>query len=130
VLFFCPLLWYQGERLDLGYNFNTEKTTSGTHQREIAASKKCGYEVFDEPLADGILVSRTLLEQTTNLVKEDDRYVIKTWKKKFYEILSYCSTKGRYIPSFADPGTWSYVNQFKLPDYLYSSRRNAKRTSL
>jgi hypothetical protein len=29
--------------------------------------------------------------------------------------------RGRYIPTFADPGTWTYVHHFKLPDYLYDT---------
>lgn len=118
---FSPLLWYPGERADLGFDLVEEFSHVSTNRREVAAKKKCGYEFWDEPLADGILVSKTLLEQTTNLRKVNGAYKVHVYKYVYDSVLDYCATKGRYIPSFADPGTWSYVNQFKLPDYLYDT---------
>jgi hypothetical protein len=118
--YFSPLLWYNGERVDIGYDYDEEKS-GYENLRERVANKVCGYNFFNVPLADGILVSRSLLESSTNLTNEDGRYKVKTYKKDHWNILDYARTKGLRYPSFADPGTFSHANKFELPKYLYDT---------
>lgn len=119
--FFSPLLWYPTDRIDPGFNCITETTTSGSNPREVSAAKLCGYSYHSEPLADGILMSRTLIDVVTKLRKIRKHYKIDAYGKRFNSILDYADTRGRNFPSFADPGTWSYVNRFDLPEYLYDT---------
>jgi hypothetical protein len=73
-------------------------------------------------MCDGILVSRTMLEVTTTLKKNDANvYKINTYRNVHYNVLEYCQTKGLFLPTLADPGTWSYHNLFELPEYLYDT---------
>ena len=118
--YFSPLAWYNGERIDPGYDYDSE-TSQYDSLRERVANKICGYNFHTRPILDGILCSRTLLESSTNLTDEDGRYKIKTFKKDHWNILSYARTQGLNITSFADPGTFSFANKFKLPDYLYDT---------
>jgi len=118
--YFSPLLWYNGERVDPGYDYDNE-VSAYTNLRERVANKICGYNFHTNDLADGILVSRSLLESSTNLTNEDGRWKVKTLKKDHWNILDYARTKGLHYPSFADPGTFSHANKFKLPEYLYKT---------
>lgn len=121
MLSLSPLFWYN--RIDPGFDYNTEKSTTG-NRMDIAMGRVCPYEFFEEPLCDGILVSRTLLESKVNLVRnEDDMYYISAHggKRKFPDIPSYCKTRGTDLICFADPGTWSYANYFELPPALYDT---------
>jgi len=118
--YFSPLLWYNGERVDKGYDYDRE-VSQFDNLRERVANKICGYNFHTGTLADGILVSRSLLESSTNLTNEDGRWKVKTYSKDHWNILDYARTKGLDYTSFADPGTFSHANKFKLPDYLYET---------
>ena len=118
--YFSPLLWYNGERVDPGYDYDNEVSKYDSI-RERVANKICGYNFFKRDLADGILVSRSLLESSTNLTNEDGRWKVKTYNKDHWNILSYAKTQGLHLTSFADPGTFSHANKFVLPEYLYDT---------
>lgn len=122
MLFFSPLLWYPGDRIDVNYDHATETSTSGNTVKEIAAAKIPGYCFSTQKLSDGILVSRTLLEITTRVRKNNEGiYKVHAYQRTYNSILGYAQTKGLFIPTFADPGTWTYVRFFNLPDYLYDT---------
>lgn len=121
MLSFNPLFWYN--RIDMGFDYNTEASVTG-NRMDIAMNRTCAYEFFEEPLMDGILVSRTLLESKINLKRNKDNiYYISAHggKRIFPDIPAYCKTTGTKFLTFADPGTWSYANYFKLPDLLYDT---------
>jgi len=118
--YFSPLLWYNGERVDPGYDYDRE-CSQYDNLRERVSKKICGYNFFSGALADGILVSRSLLESSTNLTNEDGRWKVKTYGKDHWNILSYAKTMGLNYTSFADPGTFSHANKFELPAYLYET---------
>ncbi len=117
---FGPLLWYHSEHLRVHFDYNKEVSTfKGTRTEEIEA-RPFAYEVFEEDLADGILVSRTLLLAFTKIVKEGGRYAIRRYGKDYYHIRDFTRLPDDYY-SFADPGTWSFVHRFELPDFLYDT---------
>ncbi len=122
MVFFSPLLWYQGERVDTTFNIYNETTQVKGNSRDIAYSKSCAYEFYTEPLAHGCLVSRTLLGDSVRVDRDDKgKYGITQYKTRWSNIIDYGRMKGRYIPTFADPGTWTYVHHFELPEYLYDT---------
>jgi hypothetical protein len=115
--FFNPLTWYPPERVHTKFDF-TEQDKTKLNPND----KLCGYEFFDEDTLDGILVSRTLLETNNKTRKgEDGNYSIFNRYGRYRTIVDYARTKNTNLISFADPGTWSYVNSFVLPDYLYDT---------
>lgn len=117
--FFNPLLWYN--RIDPSFDFNLDRTTSELSRKERTSSYVCGYEFFEEKLCDGLLVSRSVLNYAVNVKKPRKRYKIVTPTKSYSDIQTYARVRPdlNYL-LFADPGTWSYVNCFELPDYLYN----------
>ncbi len=124
IRFFNPLLWYGGERVNPFYNFDTEVVEFDGKRAELSAKRQCGYEFFKEELASGILVSRTLLGGACTVRKDDDEiYKIFAHKRTYDTILDYAKLRNVRYPytSFADPGTWTFVNHLKLPDYLYDT---------
>jgi hypothetical protein len=117
---FGPLLWYVSEHLRVHYDYDEEVSTyNGTKLEEIK-SRPYAYEVFTEPLADGILVSKTLVLAFCHIVQKDGRYAIRRHDDHFFDIRDFARLPEHYY-SFADPGTWSYVHRLKLPDYLYDT---------
>lgn len=116
--FFSPLLWYSSTRVDPGYDYDTNTPFYKTRAKRTS-SQLCGHEYFTETLADGLLVSRTMLETGSIVVKDKGCYRARargTWE--LGDIRDYCRTRKNTLPTFADPGTWTYVHYRKLPDYL------------
>ncbi len=116
---FGPLLWYH-PRLRVHYDYEADTCTFKGSRIEELESRQFPYEVFPERLADGILVSRTNLEDIFLVVKEDGKYVIKERGKIHRSVRDFARLPNYYC-SFADPGTWSYVHRFNLPDHLYDT---------
>lgn len=93
--------------------------------KEIVLSNKnvYGYEVCEEELCCGLLVSKTMLDAVANLVDCGKYFMVnrKSCKtKKYRNIRNFLHLKDK--PNYvvlADPGTWSYVNCLKLPEFLF-----------
>jgi len=124
MLFFNPLLWY--ERINVNYDYDKDCSTfEGSRHDELVAYQRV-YEFFKEPLCDGLLVSRTLVQDiATIFTDEDNRYKISDRANPtgYPTIQDYARIRGRRVGdniTFADPGTWSYANKFELPDFLYN----------
>jgi len=114
------LAWYNC--IDPGFDYNTEESATG-NRMDVAMNRVGFYEFFEEPIIDGILISRTLLEGKVNLIKENGYYHVSanSGKRIFPDIPAYCKTRGTDFITFADPGTWSYANYFELPESLYDT---------
>lgn len=104
-------------KVDPNYNFDEET--------EDKSRRKYGYEFCKEPLCNGLLVSKTMLEERTNIKQVGSKFQLypKGNNTYFYSnIRRYLSLKKNlhYI-TFADPGTWSYAHKLELPDFLYDT---------
>jgi hypothetical protein len=120
--FLNPLMW--SERISPHFDYYKDVPTKST-TKTTGKDGLCGYEYFkDVPLGDGILVSRTMLENTAKPEREDARWQIRTsWGEVNTDIRGHTRTKKRTdYTVLADPGTWSYVNYFKLPDFLFKTK--------
>lgn len=115
-----PLLFYAD--VPRKYDFDKE---------EVLNDKKTyGYEFFKTPIADGLLISKTMLEVRTNVTEEKKKFTICPKSRiisiKYGNVRDFLHLKkkilSKYI-TFADPGTWSYVHSKKLPDFLFDTER-------
>lgn len=112
---FPPLLMFA--QIDTKYDFDNDKFSS-------VKRRKYPYEFCKEKICDGLLVSKTMLDQVAN-VRIDDAGKFKIYKKGnsgiCYSTIRefFYLQNSRSFVSFADPGTWSYVHKLELPDFLY-----------
>lgn len=116
---FSPLLWYN--RIQPEFDFVKDEVKKKRTRSELAKRKKCGYNFFDYPLADGLLVSRTMLEKYAAKIKKiNNRYKIVQYHTPggFTDVRSYLKIQDMNLLTFADPGTWSFAHATKLPEYL------------
>lgn len=113
-----PLLFYAD--VPKKYDFDAE--------REIDSTKVYGYEFLREPIADGLLISKTMLEVKAKLEEKNKKFKIvprsRILNTTYTNVRSYLhlNKSSSYI-TFADPGTWSYVNYKKLPSFLFDTER-------
>lgn len=121
MLSFSPLLWYN--RFDRDFDFTLDRPTNDLSRDERSKKKKFGYQFFEDPLADGMLISRTMLDVVAKVKQDHGKTkIITPYNKTGYsDIRSFLKIQDRDFLTFADPGTWSFANELKLPDHLYET---------
>ncbi|KKL23384.1 hypothetical protein LCGC14_2425940, partial [marine sediment metagenome] len=110
---FSPLLWFH--KVDKFFDFNLDQ--SPPTKEEVY-----GYEFYNKKVADGLLVSATMLRNRAKVEKSLTGTYRLVKKGVIYEdIRDFLSITSIPYSVFADPGTFTYANEFKLPDYLYDT---------
>lgn len=123
--FFSPLLWYH--KFDKSFDFSLDQSAFPGSATERVAAKVYGYEFFPQLACDGLLVSGTMLRSRGKVCRNSisGKYqIVDRFGRTYSTIREFLSIPGRYNSTyivFADPGTFTYVNQFKLPEYLYDT---------